>query len=576
MEATYLTTQQRWKEYGQKRDEIFYTGWEKASDRWKALLELDREYADILEKYYFDEMLIDNFAGGGGASVGMEFATGRSVDVAINHDRDSITMHEVNHPETKHYCEDVWAVDPEEVVGSRRVGLVWLSPDCKHFSKAKGGKPVEKNIRGLAWVGIRWASKVRPRVIILENVEEFVTWGPLVTARDKKTGRVIKIDGTLALPGEVVPYKDQKKVPDPKFKGRTFQQFVKALKNLGYQVEWKELRASDYGVPTIRKRFFLIARCDGKAIVWPKPSHAAPDNPEVRTGKLKPWRTAAECIDWSIPVKSIFNRKKPLAENTMRRIALGMYKFVINNPKPYIAPVDPFLIKVNHSKDDLFRGQALEEPMQTITAKNGWGIVVPFLAKYNTETTVNGVRGQALDQPLLTQDTSNRFGLVAASLIKFRGQNIGQPADEPLHTVTAGGNHHGLVYAFLTAYYGMSIGQDINNPLCTITTHDRFSLVLVRVDGILYEILDIGMRMLEPHELFAAQGFPSNYIIDVDKNGVKYSKAKQVARCGNSVPPQLANVLVQANLPEHCPGSGKVLRFERYKHTKEGQLALSI
>lgn len=576
MEAALFDIQQRFKEYEKKRDAIFYQGWEKASDRWQALIQLDREYSDILEKYYFDEMFIDNFAGGGGASTGMEYAIGRSVDVAVNHDPDSISMHEVNHPETKHYCDSVWEVDPEEVVGSRRVGLVWLSPDCKHFSKAKGGKPVEKNIRGLAWVGLRWASKVRPRVIILENVEEFVTWGPLIAARDKTTGRVIKLNGKVASPGEIVPYKEQKKVPDPKQKGKTFNQFVKALRNLGYQVEWKELKASDYGVPTIRKRFFLIARCDRRAIVWPEPTHAAPDTPEVMTGKLNPWRTAAEIIDWSLPVKSIFGREKPLAENTMRRIALGMYKFIINNPKPYIAPVDPFLIKVNHSKDDVFRGQPIHEPLQTITAKNGWGIVVPFLAKYNTETSINGVRGQSLDQPLLTQDTSNRFGLVAASLIKFRGQNIGQPMDEPLHTITAGGNHHGLVYAFLTAYYGSSIGHTLNDPLGTVTTHDRYGLVLVRVDGVLYEIVDIGMRMLEPHELFAAQGFPKDYIIDINKNGVKYAKAKQVARCGNSVPPQLAAVLVRANLPEHCPGSGKVLRFERYKSFEEGQLALSI
>lgn len=502
------------------------------------------------------ELVVDNFAGGGGASTGIELAIGRSVDIAINHDPAAIAMHRANHPLTEHYCESVWDVDPRKVTRGQPVALCWLSPDCKHFSKAKGGKPREKGIRGLAWVAVRWAATVRPRVIMLENVEEFKTWGPLL-----KNG-----------------------MPDPKRKGREFQAFVNALKRQGYTVDWRELRACDYGAPTTRKRFFLIARCDGRPIVWPDPTHGDPDSPEVRSGKLKPWRTAAEIIDWSIPCPSIFERKRPLAENTMRRIARGIYKFVINNPQP-------FIIKVNHSKDDAFRGQRIDEPFQTITAKNGWGIITPhitkfrsgatghsideplhtitsgagsvrpagaahamgvvaaFLAKYHTETT-HDARGQTLDRPLLTQDTSNRFALVSSHLVKLKGDNIGQPVTEPLQTITAGGNHFGEVRAFLMKYYGTGEGQELTEPLHTIPTKDRFGLVTVH--GQDYAIVDIGMRMLEPHELFAAQGFPKTYIIDRDADGKQYPKSEQVARCGNSVPPPFAEHLVRANLPELC------------------------
>lgn len=536
------------------------------------------------------EIIVDNFAGGGGASTGIEQATGWPVTIAINHDPVAIAMHKANHPYTEHYCESVWEINPIKVVRGRRVALVWLSPDCKHFSKAKGGKPVEKHIRGLAWVAVRWAATVRPRVIILENVEEFKTWGPLL--------------------------KDGK--PDPEQKGRTFQSFINALKKQGYQVDYRELRACDYGAPTIRKRFFLIARCDGRPIVWPKPTHGDPGSSEVKSGKLKPWRTAAEIINWSLPCPSIFDRKKPLAENTMRRIARGIQRFVIDNPKP-------FIIKVNHSGND-FRGQQIDEPMQTITAKNGWGIVSPFIArigqtgfggdrmqygldqplttvtskaehlivapviakhyggnytgpggsledplptvttkdhnalvaaflsKYHGETSSKEVRGQIPGEPIRTIDTSNRFSLITSNLIKMRGTNIGQSVTEPLQTVTAGGNHFGEVRAFLLKYYGAEHdGQACTDPLHTITSKHKFGLVTVH--GQNYQIVDIGMRMLEPHELFAAQGFPTSYIIDRDYAGKKHSKAAQVARCGNAVPPPLAEHLVRANLPEMCEKS---------------------
>lgn len=524
-----------------------------------------------------NEIIVDNFAGGGGASTGIEQAIGRSVDVAINHDPAAIAMHKVNHPNTKHYCESVWEVDPRKVADGRPVGLAWFSPDCKHFSKAKGGKPVEKNIRGLAWVAVRWAATVKPRVIILENVEEFKTWGPL-------------------LPGGK---------PDPVKKGQTFKSFVNALKRQGYKVDYRELRACDYGAPTIRKRFFLVARCDGRPIVWPKQTHGDPNRLDVIGGKLKPWRTAAEIIDWSLPCPSIFERKKPLAENTMKRIARGIQKFVLDNPQP-------FIIKVNH-EGELFRGQVINEPMQTITAKNGWGLITPTIMVNNS-----GHPGNKVDSPLMTITTGNHhalitpviareFGesighkaddplgtitaggmghsrlvtaflakhygghctpgsdldspvptvtavdhnaLVTSHLIKMYGTNTGSQMNEPVPTVTAGGLHIGEVRAFLMKYYGTSIGQDVIDPLHTVTCKDVFGLITVQGED--YQIVDIGMRMLEPKELFVAQGFPETYIIDRDCNGKKYSKADQVARCGNAVPPPLAEILVRANLPEMC------------------------
>lgn len=452
----------------------------------------------------FKEIIVDNFAGGGGASTGIEMATGLSVDIAINHDPAAIAMHKANHPDTEHYCESVWDVDPVKAVKGRPVGLAWFSPDCKHFSKAKGGKPVEKKIRGLAWVAVRWAATVRPRVIMLENVEEFKTWGPL------KDGH-----------------------PDISKKGRTFKSFINALKKLGYEVDWRELRACDYGAPTIRKRFFLIARCDGRPIVWPAATHGEPNSPEVKSGKLKTWRTAAEIIDWSIGTPSVFERKKPLAENTMRRIARGLKKFVIDNPAPFIAPVKP-------------------------SGNDNRNLVSAFLTSYYTETTKNEVRGVSLNDPLHTITAGgNRFGLVTSHMIKFRGQNIGHPVTEPLHTITAGGTHLGEVRAFLMAYYGASVGQGLNEPLHTITTRDRFGLVTIH--GQDYQIADIGMRMLQPHELYAGQGFPPNYIIDRDHEGKPYPKTEQVARCGNAVPPPFADALVMANLPEMC------VKHNRYK-----------
>ncbi|WP_182200154.1 DNA cytosine methyltransferase [Paraliobacillus salinarum] len=403
----------------------------------------------------FREIIVDNFAGGGGASTGIELATGLNVDIAINHDPAAIAMHKANHPETEHYCESVWDIDPIEVVKGRKVGLCWLSPDCKHFSKAKGGKPVSQKVRGLAWIAVNWAIKVRPRVIMLENVEEFRTWGPL-KQNDK---------------GDYVP--------DPNKKGMTFLSFKKSLQALGYQVDTKELKACDYGAPTTRKRLFLIARSDGKCITWPDQTHGDPSEFKVQLGLMKPYRIAAEVIDWSIPAPSICQRKKPLSKNTMIRIERGIRKFVLNDP--YI--IDNKAMFIQH-----------------------------YYTHQGKETRASG-----LNEPLATIPTANRFGLVAA---------------------------------FLTKYYGQGVGQSLEEPLHTIPTKDRFGLVTVKGEN--YKIVDIGMRMLQPHELFKAQGFPNEYIIDRDFEGNKYPKTQQVARCGNSVPPVFTEALVRANLPEMC------------------------
>lgn len=615
------------------------------------------------------EIIVDNFAGGGGASTGIEMATGRSVDIAINHDENAVAMHTTNHPDTLHYCESVYEVRPKVATAGRPVALAWFSPDCRHFSKAKGAKPVEKAIRGLAWVVLRWGLDVEPRVMKLENVEEFKTWGPL-------------------LAGEMRP--------DPDRAGETFEAFIgmlttgipanhpalaecceflnisldsedaaRLVKGLGYVVEYRELRACDYGAPTIRKRFFMVMRRDGKPIVWPEPTHGDPKSPAVQAGRLAPWRTAAECIDWSIPAPSIFGRKKPLAENTLKRIARGIQRFVIDS-------ASPFIVKCNHTSTktsyDCFRGQALGEPLQTITKTHGYALAIPHLTKFRT-----GATGLPVTEPVptVTAGTSKRpggnghaLGIVEAAIAPFVGRqfgaSVGHRADEPsatitaggggksqlvtptliqmgygerpgqdprvlrldnpLGTVTAGGNKFATVSAFLAKHYGGNYtgpGVSMDEPAHSVTTVDHHAVVashlvklrgtcrdgqrldvpmptvtaggqhvgevkttlavdeydehraqlaleflrkycgedcdgLVDIDGITYRIVDIGMRMLQPHELYRAQGFPDWYIIDQDYRGKKYAKDKQVARCGNAVPPPFAEALVRANLPELC------------------------
>ncbi|MBQ3462788.1 MAG: DNA cytosine methyltransferase, partial [Clostridia bacterium] len=378
-----------------------------------------------------DELTVDGFCGGGGWSTGFELAIGRPVDIGINHDADAIAMHKKNHPFTKHYNENIFEVDPYEATQGRPVGWAHFSPDCTHFSRAKGGTPVKKSIRGLAWVVTKWAGTVHPRIISMENVPEFMTWGPLRAYRDSD-GCIIKTDNTVAEKHEYVPYSEQHLVPDIRTRGQTFRRFISVMKSLGYEYEWRILTASDYGAPTIRKRLFIIFRNDGQPIVWPKPTHGDPNSEGFKYSNLLPWHTAAECIDWSIPCSSIFERKKPLADNTLKRIAKGIQKFVIENPKPLI-------VQVNHSGDN-FRGQSVDKPLPTVTAKHGYGIVTPTLIQYHGEQSENEVRGQALERPLQTVDTRNRYGLVTAFMSKYFGggyKGAGSGVDEPLHTVTA-------------------------------------------------------------------------------------------------------------------------------------------
>lgn len=477
------------------------------------------------------ELIVDNFAGGGGASTGIEMATGYSVDIAINHDPEAIRMHKANHPSTKHYCESVWDVDPIQACKGHPVGLAWFSPDCKHFSKAKGGKPKDKAIRGLAWVALRWAGLVRPRVIILENVEEFKTWGPL-----NRSHRPIKNK-----------------------QGVTFKKFVKQFKELGYDVEFNELVAADYGAPTKRKRFFMIARCDGKPIKWPKHTHGPLNSEEVKAGLVKPYVGAYTKLDFSIPCQSIFDTSaeikekygiravRPLADKTMQRIARGIKKFVIDNQEPFIVPIG-----YGERQGQAPRIHDIREPLPTIVSSGKHYLCAPALIQYHSETSKDDVRGQMIKEPLMTVDGSNRYGLVTSFLSKFYKSGTGQDIREPLHTITTSAGHFGEVRAFLIKYYGEGTGQDIKEPLDTITSKDRFGLVTI--EGVEYQIVDIGLRMLEPKELYGCQGFPDDYIIDHDFEGKTYSRTEQVKRCGNAVPPPFAQAIVKANLPELCVG----------------------
>ena len=507
------------------------------------------------------EIVVDNFAGGGGASTGIEIAMGRSVDIAINHDPAAIAMHRANHPTTEHYTEDVWKVDPVEACAGRPVALCWFSPDCKHHSKAKGGKPVSKHIRGLAWVAVRWAKKVHPRVIMLENVEEFMDGGRL----------------------------DKNSRPDPRYKGETFRRFVRQLERQGYKVEYKLLRACDYGAPTIRRRFFLVARCDGRPIIWPEPTHADPEGLEVAAGIKKPWVPVADVLDFSLPCPSIFATSeeifaeygvravRPLSEKTLRRIAHGIMKFVVHNPRPFIvrykydnepedvdAPLStvttinshclamPSMIQMGYGEANGQKPRVLDikKPIGTVVAQgNKFALVSSFISKYYGGGNTNPASGA--DEPLPTVTAIDHNAVCAVAVTQFNNNSIGQEVTKPINTLTAQTNHFAEVCAFLVKYYGNGDNAvSCELPAPTITAKDRMGLVTVQ--GQDYRIVDIGLRMLTPRELFDAQGFPPDYIIDVDADGHAYPKAEQVARCGNAVCPPIPTALVRANLPELC------------------------
>lgn len=646
-----------------------------------------------------DEIVVDFFCGGGGAGTGLEMGLGRAVNVAKNHSPQAISMHTVNHPGAVHYTTDVFEGDPDTECGGKAVGWFHMSPDCTHHSQAAGGQPRKREIRNLSWIGLKWAGKKKPRVISLENVKQILQWGPLIAKRCKETGRVMKLGGAIAEPGEVVPVHQQFLVPDPKRRGQTWAVFVAELQRLGYMVEWRVIKACDFGAPTSRERLFMIARCDGQPIVWPEPTHAK--NPAK--GQKK-WRTAAECIDWSIPSKSIFDRPKPLAPATLRRIAKGMKRFVIDAADPFIVPIanwsgecvqsahdplrtvtswprggsfamaSPIIAPATHQGSDRindphaplptvtcanrgeltlispvlvgtggpeysgkpaspdqpagtlmtqnhraiaaahlvkFRfadeGKALDEPLPTITsggnyqrpagAAHAMGISTVFMAQMNGG--FNTTAAKSIEDPMTTvTNTGSQQQLVTANLVHLRGNCDARDASDPLHTISAGGTHHGLVTAFMERQFGASVGQGVDEPAPTITaggggksslvefqlspeveagalrvaaflisyygtenmsaadapaptitTKDRLGLVTVTIKGTPYVIVDICLRMLQPAELYKAQGFPADYIISHGADGKPFTKTQQVHMCGNSVSPPPMAALARANDP---------------------------
>ncbi|RRW59546.1 DNA methyltransferase [Pseudomonas fulva] len=631
-----------------------------------------------------DELVVDFFCGGGGAGTGLEMGLGRAVNVAKNHSPAAISMHTVNHPHARHFTTDVFDGDPDVECQGRPVGWFHMSPDCTHHSQAAGGQPRKREIRNLSWIGLKWAGKKRPRVISLENVKQILQWGRLIAKRCKATGRVMKLDGTVAAPGERVPVHQQYLVPDPKRRGTTWRRFVQLLQGMGYVVEWQIIKACDFGAPTSRERLFMIARCDGQPIVWPEPTHAK--NPGK--GQQK-WRTAADCIDWSVPSKSIFGRKKDLAAATLRRVAKGTKKFVLDNPQPFIVPIanwsgelaqsageplrtvtswprggsfamaSPTLVqtgygervgqqprvpgldqplgtvvaggvkhalsgamivpathqgadRVNSPSDPLptvtaaNRGELMVaspvminaahgegrpggpqrwgagckdagEPVGTVTASNGHalatalmvnaqpaGLDSAFMVQNNNHRGSVPSTGRAIDQPMSTVTVKSPQGLATAHLTTLRRNCVGTELDAPVSTITAGAEHHGLVEytlspeheegalrvaAFLISYYGTENTSAADAPAPTVTTKDRLALVTVYVKGMPYVIVDICLRMLQPHELYRAQGFPAGYIIDKGADGKRFTKTEQVHMCGNSVSPPPMAALARANDP---------------------------
>lgn len=578
-----------------------------------------------------DNLIIDCFAGGGGASVGIEMALGRQVDIAINHDPDAILMHRTNHPDTLHLTEDIFKADLKKYVKGRHVALMWASPDCTSHSKAKGGKPRKRGLRILPWAVYKHAKIILPDVIIMENVQEIQQWGPL----------------------------DDKGYPIPERKGEDYKKFITAMKSLGYVFDSRELVAADYGAPTTRKRWYAIFRRDSKDIVWPEQTHSK----GVATG-LKPWEPIYNYLDlWDLG-KSIFGRKKPLAENTMKRIARGLEKFVFNNPEPFImkcyggnyqgagtsveeplhtitmvdhnALVTPYIVPIGYGEKSgqkprvngvnepvgtivasgtkhylcnpviapyMFRnntgapGSDIKEPMLTITTGGHHGVISPLLIQYHSETTASGVRGQEVDEPIQTIDTSNRYGLVMSYMTKFYKSGTGQSLEEPIHTITTSPGHFGTVSVltvdwaelqaagidedtarkctwvsqFILEYYGSGTGQGLDEPLRTVVTKDRFALLTIL--GSEYVIFDIFLRILKPEELKLGQGFPKDYVIDRDYLGHPYPVSKQVARIGNSVVPIMAQKLVEANCGYLKVGERQpIIQVKDFKAEESGQM----
>lgn len=546
---------------------------------------------------------VDLFAGGGGATMGQEMATGKAVDIAINHNPKAISMHKRNHPGAEHYISDVYEVCPRKATRGRPVAHLHASPECTHHSLAAGGQPRSSTSRSLSWVTVKWAGQVKPDLITMENVWQILQWGPLIAKRCKTSGRVIRRDGSVAAPGERVPVEDQYLVPDQKRKGKTWRRFLQILKNMGYDILHGKLKACDFGAATTRERLYMVARCDGKPLYWPEPTHF-----KTPAKGQKAWRNAASCIDWSIPCPSIFLTKeegrtagvrRPLAGKTMERVRKGARRYVIDH-------ADPFIVSVNHAGNDMARCQSVQDPTKTITGAHGFALVTPQVAPFLTEHAnatsqrtmpadaplgticaqvkgghfalavayiaqhnggFNETLGLHPDQPLTAiTTTGSQQQLVTANLLTLRKNCVGSAMDEPISTICAGAEHHALleytltpdveegalrVAAFLMGYYGTDNIYDLRNPAATITTRDRLALVTVVIKGTPYVIVDIGMRMLTPRELYRAQGFPDNYVIDHGHDGQKFSKKDQVLMVGNSVSPWPMMALIEANMTEN-------------------------
>ncbi|HAV2815972.1 MULTISPECIES: DNA cytosine methyltransferase [Acinetobacter calcoaceticus/baumannii complex] len=545
-------------------------------------LESSKPFKTQFALNFSEKIIIDFFAGGGGASTGLEIGLNAPVFAAVNHNPKALSMHEANHPHAKHYVQDVFAVDPVEICEGHKVGWFHASPDCTHHSQAAGGQPRKKEIRDLSWVVLKVAGKVRPDVISLENVKQILNWCPLIAKRDKATGRVVTLDRInikgkksyrVAEPGEVVPRNNQFLVPNQKLKGKTWRHFVKQLEKLGYVVEWKLLRAADYGAPTTRERLFLIARCDGQPIVWPEPTHRSKTERSrliTRARKLPFWRTGAEIIDFTDLGKSIFGRPKPLADATLRRIARGLQKFVLDEKEPFfVESATPFI-----SRDfGTSTGHSIDEPLATVTSTFGGhsALISPVVAPFFTEfANASQQRNWSIKEPLTTicaQVKGGHHGLVAAYMMQANGgfcETVGRSLNDPLSTITNTGSQQQLVSAvlskenlndalrvatFLINFYGNGDARDIKAPLDTLTTKDRLALVTVWIKGEPWVIVDIRMRMLKPRELFRAQGFPDSYVIEHGHDGKPLSKTDQVFMCGNSVSPLPMAAIARANNP---------------------------
>ncbi|KKW78859.1 multidrug DMT transporter [Acinetobacter sp. AG1] len=583
-------------------------------------VKLSHSFKTQFDLNFSEKIIVDFFAGGGGASTGLEMGLNRSVFAAVNHNPKALSMHEANHPHAKHYVQDVFAVDPVEICEGYPVGWFHASPDCTHHSQAAGGQPRKKEIRDLAWVIPKFAGKVKPDVISMENVKQMLNWGPLIAKRDKATGRVITLDKIIvngkkqyrvAEPGEYVPRDNQFLVPDPKRIGQTWKQFVRHLERLGYVVEWKKLVAADFGAPTTRERLFVIARCDGQPIVWPEPTHIKKSKVTKATKKKQKWRAAAEIIDFSDLGKSIFNRPKPLADATLKRIARGLKKFVLETDDPYLVESTlPFI-----SRDfGTSTGHEITEPLATTTSAFGGhsALVSPIIAPFLTEfANASQQRNWSADQPLTTicaQVKGGHHGLVAPLLI-HAGHGEGTPENprwsdgcdnilDPLGTITASGSSRNLVAAYMMQanggfnetdgrhlfeplstitntgsqqqlisahfsqtdlngalqvaaffinFYGNGDARDITAPLDTLTTKDRLALVTVWIKGEPWVIVDIRIRMLKPRELYKGQGFPDSYVIEQGHDGKPLTKTEQVHMCGNSVSPMPMAAIARVN-----------------------------